>query len=76
MDLKTMALEYAAGGQACRKRAEELRQCLNQEALGEMEKLRLRRRVQILVTMARDSIATSRYLEHYYDHCERRCSRI
>ena len=72
MDLKTMAVEYAAGGQACRKRAEELRQRLCLEGPGEMEKLRLRRRIQILTTMARDSIATSRYLERYYDGCERR----
>ena len=74
MDLKTMALEYAAGGQACRKRAEELRRRLSQEESGEMEKLRLRRRIQILTTMARDSIAISRYLERYYDRRERRWS--
>ena len=75
MDLKTMAREYAAGGQACRKRAEELRHRLKQEENPEMEKLRLRRRIQILTTMARDSVATSRYLERYYDSRERRSNR-
>ena len=39
---------------------------LEREELCETDRLRLRRRIYILAAMARDSIATSRYLENYY----------
>lgn len=31
-----------------------------------MDKMRLRRKISMLTNMARDAIATSRYLENYY----------
>ena len=66
MNLKELAMQYRSNGEACRIRAEQLTQLLKTEKLGEMERMRLRRRICILNTMARDAIATSKYLENYY----------
>lgn len=66
MKIKELAKEYRKNGEACRIRAEQLTQVLKTEKLGEMEKMRLRRRICILMAMARDAISTSKYLENYY----------
>lgn len=66
MNLKQLAEEYRENGEACRIRADQLTQLLITEKLGEMEKLRLRRRICVLTAMARDAIATSKYLYNYY----------
>ncbi len=66
MTLTQLSSEYRKSGELCRQRQEELSRRLEQEKLCKMEKLRLRRRIYILGTMARESIATSRYLENYY----------
>lgn len=66
MKVKQLAKEYRESGEACRLRAEKLMETLKSEKLGEMEKMRLRRRICILMAMARDAISTSKYLENYY----------
>lgn len=66
MTLTQLSIEYRESGELCRKRQNELKQRLESEKMCEMERLRLRRRIYILGCMARDSIATSRYLERYY----------
>jgi hypothetical protein len=66
MTLLEMSAEYRESGEKCRCRVRELNTILSTEAMGETERLLLRRRVSILSTMARDAIAISRYLENYY----------
>lgn len=66
MTLLQLSSEYRKSGELCRRRQEELSLKLEREELCETDRLRLRRRIYILGTMARDSIATSRYLENYY----------
>lgn len=61
-----MSCEYRKSGELCRARLEELNDRIEHEKMGEMEKLRLRRKAYMLSIMVRDSIATSRYLENYY----------
>lgn len=66
MTLMQLSSEYRKSGELCRQRQEELSRKLEREDMCEMDRLRLRRRIYILGVMARDSIATSRYLENYY----------
>lgn len=66
MRIEQLSQEYRASGEACRRRAQELTEALMSEKMCEMERLRLRRRICMLNTMARDAIATSKYLENYY----------
>lgn len=66
MTLIQLSSEYRKSGELCRQRQEELSRKLECGELCEMDRLRLRRRIYILGVMARDSIATSRYLENYY----------
>ena len=66
MTLAEMSCEYRKSGELCRARLEELNDRIEHEKMGEMEKLRLRRKAYMLSIMVRDSIATSRYLENYY----------
>ena len=66
MTLKEMAAEYRMSGELCRTRIRELNEKLRTEKMCEMEKLRLRRRILLLETMLRDTMATAAYLENYY----------
>ncbi|MEG1789962.1 MAG: hypothetical protein RR230_04815 [Oscillospiraceae bacterium] len=70
MNLKELAEEYIATGELCRNRAEELRRLLSGEALGETERLRLRRKICVINGMARDAVAVGNYLDHYYERKE------
>ncbi len=66
MTIAELSGEYRKSGEACRIRAEELETRLKREKMCEMDKMRLRRKISMLTNMARDAIATSRYLENYY----------
>lgn len=66
MTLNEMSYEYRKTGELCRTRLEELNDRLEHEKMCEMERLRLRRKAYMLSVMARDAIATSRYLGNYY----------
>ena len=66
MTLSELSKEYRESGQKCRQRVDELRLVLDTEPMSETERLILRRRIYILETMARQTIATSNYLKNYY----------
>lgn len=69
--LTELSQSYAASGRACRERARALRRQLReQKQMCEVDRLRLRRRIQILLTMANDCSATARYLARYYHKAE------
>jgi len=71
MTLKELAGEYRAGAAALKTRAAELRIRLKSER-GSMQRLRLERRIDMLLSMYRDARDTAAKLEHYYDRGERR----
>lgn len=66
MTLEELSREYRDSGEAVRRRACRLEARLSDPDLTETQRLELRRRVNILRTMARDTIATARYLHRYY----------
>ncbi len=70
MDMKQLAAEYRASGEACRSRAafleRELRHRRKEGRISALETMRLRRRIGMLRGMARDCAGTAAYLENYY----------
>lgn len=70
MSLESLAAEYRETGEKCRAAARELRRG-EQLPMSETECLILRRRITLVSAMARELIATSNYLAHYYDRKER-----
>lgn len=66
MKLTELSEQYRQSAEPLRGRIAELRRRLDTEELCELERLRLRRRVCVLSTMLRETIAVSRYLENYY----------
>lgn len=66
MKLIELSAEYNESAQALKRRIAELSRQLNDEPMCEIDRLRLRRRIAILTSMMRDTLAVSRYLENYY----------
>lgn len=66
MKLIELSTEYNDSAQLCRVRIAELNRELNEEPMCEIDRLRLRRRIAVLTSMMRDTLAVSRYLENYY----------
>ena len=66
MKLIELSAEYNESAQALKCRIAELSKQLNDEPMCEIDRLRLRRRIAILTSMMRDTLAVSRYLENYY----------
>lgn len=66
MTLKELGNQYRQSGEAVRKRARELETQLARPGMSKNERLELRWRIGMLNAMARDTIATARYLERYY----------
>ena len=66
MMLSQLSVQYRESAQLCRDRAHELEPRLGDKSMCEVDRLRLRRRILTLMTMARDAMAISRYLENYY----------
>ena len=66
MKLIELSAEYNDSAQLCRVRIAELNRELNEEPMCEIYRLRLRRRIAVLTSMMRDTLAGSRYLENYY----------
>lgn len=66
MKLSELAAEYKVSAERCRERVKELEHILSTEAMGETERLLMRRRVTILTGMARETRSVSKYLENYY----------
>ncbi len=67
MELKELGMEYERSAQLCRVRLAELRRTLRHERLSDAELIALRRRINILEDMARQTAATGRYLVNYYE---------
>lgn len=71
MDLFDLSVQYRDEGEKIRVRVRELREVVD-KPMSETERLALRRRIVILSSMAREAIATSNYLRHYYEtECRR-----
>ena len=67
MELKQLGEDYRISARRCFERAAELRrQLLTERGRSEMETVQLRRRINILIDMARDTAAVGRYLRDYY----------
>lgn len=66
MKLIELSGEYYESAQKCKKRISELNEMLENEPMCEIDRMRMRRRVCILMGMMRDAMAISRYLENYY----------
>ena len=72
MSMEELAEEYRHSAALCRERVRELRAQLETAPASETERLLLRRRISILVTMAADTAAIAGYLKHYYGRTKRR----
>ena len=66
MSLRILAAQYRESAAKCKERALLLRERLQNGEMGETERMLLRRRVNMLVTMASETAATARYLKNYY----------
>ena len=67
MKMAELAAEYRESAAALAKRVGELRAELRRPGLREMDKLRLRRRIDALLAMYRDTRDAAVVMEHYYD---------
>lgn len=67
MTLRELSEEYREGANAVRQRVKELEAALHDPELTETQRLALRQRICILTSMARDAVATARYLHNYYN---------
>ena len=66
MLLKELAKEYRESAALMTERIEEINsKCLSDD-ICEMERLRLRRRLEILRTIYYDTLKTAKYLDSYY----------
>lgn len=71
MLLKELANEYRDSAALMTARLEELKTAAADKNICEMERLRIRRRLDILKTMYYDTMRTAKYLESYYgEECE------
>lgn len=66
MLLKELAAEYRKSAAMMTERMKEIKEKCSSEEIGEMERLRLRRRLDTLRTMYYDTLKTAAYLENYY----------
>ena len=67
MTMTELAVQYRASADLLAGRIRELTEELKSGGLCEMEKYRLRGRIGLLTNMCRQTHATARRLEHYYD---------
>ncbi|HHU21907.1 MAG TPA: hypothetical protein GXZ52_00570 [Clostridiales bacterium] len=66
MNLDMLSKEYRECGEKCRAKLKQLEQEIVSDKLTESQRLILRRKLTILSDMARETIAISNYLKHYY----------
>lgn len=72
MTLQELSKEYRQSGELVRRRVQALEIQLSAPGMTETQRINLRRRISALSAMARDTIATSRYLARYYHEEEQR----
>lgn len=70
-----LAVEYRAEGLRLKERIQELNVQLRQPGLREMDKFRLRGRIDTLAAMYREVNEAAYTMEHYYDRRYRRNGR-
>lgn len=71
MNLDMLSKEYRECGEKCRAKLKELEREMASGGLTESQRLILRRKLTILADMARETLAISNYLKHYYrGECE------
>ena len=66
MILTELANEYRESAALLTERIKELREKAAADNICEMERMRLRRRVDMLKTMYYETLETAKYLEDYY----------
>ena len=66
MSLEELGLEYRESARACRQRAKEVKQLLDEGDLSDTEMMLQRRRFNMLIEMAADTSAMGTYLINYY----------
>ncbi len=66
MNLQELSESYAHSSRLCRERAAELNRQVQDPGISETERLLMRRRICILLGMARETGGISRYLHTYY----------
>ena len=76
MTLNELAKEYRTNAAVLQARIHVLQAELHSSPLCEMEKLRLRIRIEALQRLRREANETAVYLEHYYDRRYRRHGRF
>ena len=76
MTLSEMAAEYRQSAALLKGRITELRARLETGGMCEMEKLRLRIRIETLEAMYRETSEVAVNLERYYDRGHRRSARL
>lgn len=67
MNLTEMSAEYRVSASLLKARIAELTSTLNTKPMCEMEKMRMRARIDGLLSMYRDTAETAAALERYYD---------
>ena len=72
MKMIDLAKEYRESAQLLKGRIDELKELLTKENLCEMDKLRIRVRIEKLSTMYRETMETAVTMERYYDRRYRR----
>ena len=71
MTLYSLGEEYQAAARALRERIRQLRKQADEAVLTETERVLLCRRISTLISMARDTASTGRYLKNYYGKDDR-----
>ena len=76
MTLTELATEYREGAALLKQRIEELKEKLKTEKMREIDKLRLRIRIERLQTMMRETSEAAVYMEKYYEKRNRKNGRF
>ena len=67
MTMEELSRQYRDSSALLRQRIAELRADLTEGTLSETEKLAMRRRIAVLIDMARDASGLAGYLGNYYE---------
>ena len=76
MKMSELAVQYRESAAVIRDRVNLLRKLMHCDNLSEMEKYRLRVRIDTLNTIMRETNEAAAYMEHYYDRGRRKNGRF
>ena len=71
MELRELAVQYRQAAADIRKRTALLQEQLSRCSEGSTRAMALRRRINLLSTMAAETSATAKYMENYYERDDR-----